>query len=298
MIDTHVHLSHYKFRGSFPYLAFEDGKCVLKGDGRIDKLIDEMKSNDIDFVIEPAISIESCDTLLALSRKYSDFIYPAVGVHPTRTYKYATASDEKKLSFSQMKKLKEIAKEPDIIAIGETGLDYHHDRKEQHRIRQKIWFIYQIHLAKKKTLPLILHIRNAHSDALHILKFFKKQLNGGVCHCYTGNYDTAKKYISLGFKIGIGASLLCGNEELEDAVRRIPAESIILETDSPYVKPPHEDIPAKKMRNARNTSLILPQVISKIAELRGIEADDVISFTSENTYDAFPKLKSRHTKQL
>ena len=183
-----------------------------------------------------------------------------------------------------------------VIAIGETGLDYHYERKKQHRLRQKMWFKWQIRLAEELKRPLILHIREAHEDAISILRKNKNRLHGGVCHCFVGDASVAKIYTEeLGLSLGIGGYLLMQSEEsklLSEVVKVTPIEYLILETDGPFVKPEKpENISKKKWEHARNTSLILPAVASKIAMIKGIMQEEVMRITEENTRRVFMKNK-------
>ena len=181
--------------------------------------------------------------------------------------------------------------EPGVIAIGEIGLDYHYKREEQHRLKQHIWFIYQLNLAWKLKLPVILHVRDAHEDALRILRWHPARKLGGVIHCFYGSKEIAEQYLKLGYHFGIGGSVLQLEERannLWEAIPSIPLDRILLETDAPFILPYCKDvIQPKLLRRARNTSLILPAVIKKIAELKGISADEVEQATTENTIRLF-----------
>ncbi len=297
MIDSHIHLSHFSYQGEFPFLALEDGQYRICR-GTREQLIQAMKAMDVRACIEPAIDIESNQRLLALAKQYPGFIFPAVGVHPTRTFQYRTigkdgAPTDLKLSFKQRAQIAEYAEEPEVVAIGETGLDYHLARKDQHRILQKLWFIYQLRVAKQKSLPVILHIREADRDAIRILKRHMPFPQGGVCHCFNGSATLAGVYTSMGFKLGIGGSLLASTPhsgELEQAVIQTPLTSLLLETDGPYVKPDCPEFSRKQLKKARNSSLVLPAVAKRIAELKGTTAEEVLNITSKNAIQLF-KLK-------
>ena len=286
MKETHIHISHKPFEQIFPYIAMNGKDYVIKTDGTRDKLIKEMKENGIECCIEPAIDVASNELVLKLCKDYPDFVYGAIGNHPTRCIKSP---------FSDFKKVREYAmgNAETIVAIGEAGLDYHISRKEQRRLKQKIWFLFQINLADKLGLPLILHIRMAEKDAIKILRRNKHKLHGGVCHCFGGGPDVARVYTGLGLCLGIGGTLLMKDEisaPLQETVKEIPIEYILLETDGPYVrpaKPQTEEISKKKWQKARNTSLILPAVIDRIAELKGMSAEDVERITSENAKRVF-----------
>jgi TatD DNase family protein len=228
-----------------------EGYALEEGD--LDTLFARMERRGIRYFIEPGIKLESNRQVLALAQKYPGKVFPAVGVHPTRAI-YEKWPDRKQLI--------SYLKAPGVVAIGETGLDYHHDRKEQHRLRQKLWFLYQLKLAKRSGLPLVLHIRDAHEDALRILKHHPATKNGGVVHCFNGDTRAAMEYVKLGLHVGIGGSLLQQEERsaaLAEAVRHIPLEKILVETDAPYVMPYCKDVlPPKQLRRTRNSSLILP----------------------------------------
>ncbi len=283
MIDSHIHLSYKYFDQIFPYIDFDGEDFKIVADGRRDALIDEMKSRGISCCIEPAIDVDSNELLLNLSKECDGFIYPAVGNHPTRCI------NSKRRDFKRVKKFSE---GDGIIAIGETGLDYHYERKDQHRLKQKIWFQWQINLADKLDLPLILHIRQADEDAVKILRKNQKKLHGGVCHCFCGGADIARIYTEeFGLCLGIGGTLLMKpkyRRQLEETVIATPIEYLLLETDGPYVKPERPDaVTGKKWTKARNTSLILPAVAEKIAYLKGISVEEVLRITEENTKRVF-----------
>lgn len=283
MIDSHIHLSYKYFDQIFPYIDFDGEDFKIVADGRRDALIDKMKSRGISFCIEPAIDVDSNELLLNLSKGCDGFIYPAVGNHPTRCI------NSKLRDFKRVKKFSE---GDGVIAIGETGLDYHYERKDQHRLKQKIWFQWQINLADKLGLPLILHIRQADEDAVKILRKNQKKLHGGVCNCFCSGADIARIYTEeFRLCLGIGGTLLMKPEyrrQLEETVIATPIEYLLLETDGPYVKPERpDDVTGKKWTKARNTSLILPAVAEKIAYLKGISVEEVLRITEENTKRVF-----------
>ena len=294
IIDTHIHLSHHLFRCEFPYLTRENGEFTVKSGVRA-QVIAESTAAGVEACIEPAIDIDSNEKLLALAAQYPGFLYPAVGVHPTRTCRYHTVDEkgqkhERKLPLRRIADLAALAKRPGVVAVGETGLDYHHERRAQHRLRQKIWFIASLRIAHKNGLPVILHIRSAADDAIRLLQAHKKYLHGGVCHCFNGTPAQAAQYVSLGLSLGIGASLLQsgpGQQPLEQAVKETQIEFLLLETDGPFVKPDCPELPKKQRNKARNTSLILPAVAERIAGLKGLTPEEVTRVTAENAKRLF-----------
>ena len=281
IIDSHAHYNNNAYRKSFRYLTYGDDGYALK-DGDRDQLFQELLENNIPYSIEPGVSLESCKEVLELASEYPGRISPAIGFHPTRSI-YEKWSDRKMLE--------KYASSPDVIAIGEIGLDYHYKREEQHRLKQHLWFLYQLDLAWKMKLPVILHVRDAHDDALQILKWHPARKLGGVIHCFYGSKEIADQYLKLGYHVGIGGSVLQLEERAKDlweAIPHIPLNRILVETDAPFILPYCKDvIQPKLLRRARNTSLILPAVINKIAELKNISADEVEKATTENVVRLF-----------
>ena len=282
IIDSHAHYAHFKFGAEFPYVCENVGTPELHRSDR-EGLFAEMRKNNIVGVIEPSIGFDAIESQGRLAEKNKAFVKLAVGVHPTRCIR---------TDFKLRKRLLGYAERYRAIAIGETGLDYHYPRSLQHRLRQKLWFVYQIKLAHRLSLPLVLHIRDADEDALKLLGRYKKYLHGGVAHCFTGESTLAKKYIDLGFAIGIGGKILNGDDEAEaicDAVKHVPLASLLVETDAPLVIPEdHKDLCRGNCRKKLcNSSLILPSVIRKIASVRTESCDTVENAIFENTLRVF-----------
>ena len=258
----------------------KDGYAIREGDR--EQLFQELLDANVPYSIEPGVSLQSCEEVLQLCAEYPGQIFPAIGIHPTRSI-FEKWSDRHKLDA--------YANAPGVIAIGEIGLDYHYKREDQHRLKQHIWFIYQLNLAWKMKLPVILHVRDAHEDALRILRWHPARKLGGVIHCFYGSKEIAEQYLKLGYHVGIGGSVLQLEERAKDlweAIPHIPLDRILVETDAPFILPYCKDvIQPKLLRRARNTSLILPAVIKKIAELKGIPATEVERATIENVIRVF-----------
>ena len=281
IIDSHAHYNNNAYKKPFRYLSYDkDGYTLKEGDR--EELFQDLLDANIPYAIEPGVSLESCKEVLELSAQYPGRIFPAMGIHPTRSI-FEKWSDRHKLDA--------YAKMPGVIAIGEIGLDYHYKREEQHRLKQHIWFVYQLNLAWKLKLPVLLHVRDAHKDALRILKWHPARKLGGVIHCFYGSKEIAQQYLKLGYHIGIGGSVLQLEERAKDlwgAIEGIPLDRILVETDAPFILPYCKDvIQPKLLRRARNTSLILPAVIKKIADLKGISANDVEKATTTNAIGLF-----------
>lgn len=273
IVDSHAHYAHASYSNTFRYLSWEENWTLHEGTR--EELFAAMEAAGITMSVEPGIGLDFNEKILELADKYPGRVFPAVGCHPTRCI-YEKWSDRKRLD--------EVSKRDGIVAIGETGLDYHHPREEQYRLKQLVWFLYQLRLAKKRRLPLILHIRDADLDAIRVLKRFPPQY-GGVVHCCGEGWEIIREYLDMGLYIGIGGVLLnpARNEKLKAAVDKIPLERIVVETDSPYVLPYCKDVlPPKLVRRTKNSSMILPRVIGEIAALKGVEAARVERVTAEN----------------
>ena len=284
LIESHAHLSHGKFDGAFRYLnCGEDGECFVDEGDRA-SLMEEMKRHGIGAVIEPAIDVTSNRLVFALADRYPGYVFPAAGLHPTR----AAAARWKDRGVPE-----EYAGRGNTVAIGETGLDFHRPRGEQHRLRQLRWFLFQIFLAHRHALPLILHLRGRSAErlALAVLRLCRPWLHGGVAHCFHGDLRMAEALIGLGFALGIGGMLLQNggdSDVLCGTVKSVPIGSILLETDSPYVHPACEAVSSgKKRAKIRNTPMTLKAVAAGIAELKGMEVRDVERITAENAVRVF-----------
>ena len=273
IVDSHAHYAHASFSNTFRYLSWEEN-WTLK-EGTLEDLLTQMADRGITMSVEPGIGLDFQEKIFALAERYPGRIFPAAGCHPTRCI------FEK---WADRKRLEEYCARPGVVAVGETGLDYHHPRQEQHRLRQHLWFLYQLRLAGKYRLPLILHIREADRDAIRLLKLFRPKY-GGVVHCCADGWEVIEEYLKLGLHIGVGGVLLnpARNERLKAAIPKIPPERILIETDSPYVLPYCKDVlPPKLVRRTRNSALILPRVIREIAQLQGRTWEDVERITTEN----------------
>ena len=182
IIDSHAHYNNNAYKKPFRYLSYDKDGYTLK-EGELPQLMQEMGNTNIRYFIEPGVSLQSCEEVLELAAQYPGRIFPAMGIHPTRSI-YEKWSDRKKLDA--------FAKMPGVVAIGECGLDYHYKREEQHQLKQHVWFIYQLNLAWKMKLPVILHVRDAHEDALRILRWHPARKLGGVIHCFYGSKEIAQ----------------------------------------------------------------------------------------------------------
>ena len=234
------------------------------------ELLKELPENGIEYVVNVGASMETTRSSIALAKQY-DYIYAAVGVHPSET----APLDE---GFIQYMK-DEALHNKKVVAVGEIGLDYYWD--EPAVDIQKKWFIRQLDLALEVDKPVIIHSREAAKDTADILLSDQYKPLRGVIHCYSYSPEMAKQYLDAGYYLGVGGVVTYKNaKKLVDTVSMMPLERILLETDSPYLTP----VPN---RGKRNSSLNLPYVVEKIAQLKNVGADEVIAVTNENARKLF-----------
>ena len=286
IIDSHAHLTHPLFDQEFRFLRWYEHDFSVANGARA-SVTQASVNNRIIGWIEPAISFESNQSISQAQAPDGMRMYRAVGVHPTRVWLTKLRNRKKLPAFVH----------PDTVAIGETGLDYHYPRRKQHRLLQKLWFKYQIRLADEYKLPLILHIRQADDDALKILKRNRSRLHGGVVHCFAGGPETARKYLSLGFALGIGGTLLQEKNArlLRESVKAAPLTQLLVETDAPYVLPDFcYEGSNKSKRKIRNSPAILPRVLEEIANLKGIDLTTAEKAVFRNTIRIFRIDDSEH----
>ena len=250
IFDTHAHYDDE---------AFDEDR---------EALLNSMKEGGVGRIVNIGANMETSQRTVELTGQY-DFIYGAVGVHP---------SDTGDMTQDDIETLREWSREPKILAIGEIGLDYHYP--EPAREIQKNWFIRQLMLAREENLPVVIHSRDAAADTLEILKEYGRGL-GGVIHCFSYTKEMAAEYVKLGYYIGIGGVVTFKNaRKLAEAVEVIPLERLVLETDCPYLSPePH--------RGTRNSSLNLTYVAQTLAQLKGVSYDEIIKQTEQNAQEMY-----------
>ena len=236
-----------------------------------EQLLCSLPEQGIGRVINVGASIETTKTTLALAAKY-DFIYAAVGVHP---------SDIDGLNEETYAWLKQQATLPKTVAIGEIGLDYYWDKEPEVQKAQRYWFKRQLELARETKLPVIIHSRDAAADTMEVMRDAHAEEIPGVIHCYSYSKEMAQEFIGMGYYIGVGGVVTFKNaKKLKETVESIPLERILLETDCPYMAP-------EPYRGTRNDSSNIPYVIAKIAELKGITAEEVERVTEQNARKLF-----------
>lgn len=254
IFDTHAHYDDPRF------------------DGDREEVLTSLAAAGVGCVVDIGASFSGLTQVLALAERYP-FVYAALGVHP---------SEVAELTETDMERLKHLAGNPKVVAIGEIGLDYHYRMEEQPqetdppREVQKKWFLRQLALAKELGLPVVIHSREAAQETLQIMRDAHRDGITGVIHCFSGSAETAAEYLKMGYYLGIGGVLTFKNGKvLREVVRTAPLEQLVLETDCPYLAPdPH--------RGERNDSRFLPLVVRAVAQIKGIREEEVISVTERN----------------
>lgn len=256
IFDTHAHYDDEQF------------------DADREELLSGMKAGGVGMIVDAAAAVASWDKILELTEKYP-FLYGSVGVHPDEV------GDLNEENFARMS---ELADRKKIVAIGEIGLDYYWDKEPEVQNAQRYWFRRQMELARETNLPVIIHSRDAAADTMEVMKAVHAEEIPGVIHCYSYSREMAQEFIKMGYYIGVGGVVTFKNaKKLKETVEAIPLERILLETDCPYMTPePH--------RGTRNDSSNIPFVIAKIAELKGITAEEVERVTEENAVRLFTKV--------
>ena len=239
------------------------------------ELLSGMNENGIGRIINVGASFEGCKNSLALAQEH-DFIYAALGVHP---------SDIADLTEESCEWIRQHLSEPKVVAVGEIGLDYYWDKEPEVQARQREWFRYQLQLAKESALPVSIHSREAAADTMEIMKEAAADGIPGVIHCYSYSKEQALEYIDMGYYIGVGGVVTFKNaRKLKETVEAIPLERILLETDCPYMAP-------EPNRGKRNSSLYLTYVADAIAGLKGVTPEEVKTVTYENALRLFTKVR-------
>ncbi|MDE7377384.1 MAG: TatD family hydrolase [Paraprevotella sp.] len=255
MIDTHSHLYVEEFS--------ED----------IDAVLERARSAGVSKVFLPNINKDSLVPMLDLCAAHRGFLYPMIGLHPTDV-----ASDYTEVLDYMEAQLQE---NHPFVAVGEVGLDFYWDKTFSRE--QQDAFVRQIEWAVMYELPLMVHVREAHKELLHIMDSFLHESLTGVFHCFSGTMEEARQLLAYeGFMLGINGVATFKKSGLPNVLQQIPLERIVLETDSPYLAP----VP---YRGKRNESAYLALVASKLAELYQIPVETVAARTTKNASDLFKR---------
>ncbi len=228
-------------------------------------LLASLPAAGISKVVNIGSTIEGSHKCVLLADKY-DYIYAAIGIHPSEI-RGVTEEDMQWIGATAERERK-------VVAIGEIGLDYYWDK--DNRDEQISFFERQMDMARKLGLPFVVHSRDAAKDTYEVMKAADAGSIGGVVHCFSYAKEEARKYLDMGFYIGIGGVLTFKNGiKMKEVCEYTPLDRILLETDSPYLAP----VPN---RGKRNTSLNLPLVVAEMARIKGVSEEEIISVTYKN----------------
>ncbi len=230
-----------------------------------------------------------------MAEKYESGVYATVGLHPIHLSQgiFKTKIDTEEIEFRtqeedfNVEQYRELAKSKKVVAIGEIGLDYYYRPKtkiklEQFKQKQKDVLLKQLDLAQELNLPVIFHCRSAHEDLIEILEQKKQDTGwnkdqGGVIHCFTGNWQQAQKYMDMGFYLGLNGIIF--KLDLDEVIKNAPLEKILLETDCPYLTP----LPMA----GRNEPLYVKYVAEKIAKIKSLDYKEISQTTTKNARNLF-----------
>jgi len=256
LIDSHCHLDRLDLE---PY------------DGKLENALNYANELGVAHMLCVSINMENFKAVIDTAKKY-DFVSASVGVHPNEQGGHDPSAEE----------LITLAYDKDIVAIGETGLDYfrsegdltwQHDRLRRH-----------IAASRETKKPLIIHMRDATEDTLRILKEEKADEVGGVMHCFVEDWETAQRALDLNFVISFSGIVTFNSaKELQEVAKKVPQDKMLVETDSPYLAP----VP---FRGKSNQPAYVVNVAEKISELRDIPLDEVAKLTSQNYFNLFGEI--------
>ncbi len=252
MIDTHTHLYSSQF------------------DEDRDEAIQRALDAGVQQLLLPNVDHRSINGMLALEVKYPGVCFPMMGLHP------CSVNEDWEAALSELKKW--IDQRP-FIAIGEIGIDLYWDKTFQ--TQQEQAFITQINWAKERNLPIVIHARDSFPEIYSVLDAHNDERLRGVFHCFSGTEADVQKILNYGgFSFGIGGVITYKKSNLPDAVKHIPLNKLVLETDSPYLAP-------SPFRGKRNESAYITHVASKISDIFEVSEQEIDRITTENARNLF-----------
>lgn len=251
MIDSHCHLEDKRF------------------EGEVAATLGRMREAGVDRCILAGSDEASSARIVRLTEKYEG-VYGVVGVHPHEASAFT-------LDFLRL--ITDWLTSPRIVGVGEIGLDYYYDHSPREAQRDAL--AAQIDYAYRSKLPAVFHVRDAHGEFTDMLRARSTRLPQGVMHCYTGSLESAKTYLNLGLYISFSGSVTFKNaRNLQEVARYVPLDRLLIETDSPYLAP----VP---VRGKRNEPAYVRYVAEKMAELRGMDTDELARQAARNTEALF-----------
>ena len=246
-VDTHCHLDGEEFR--------EDLEAVIT----------RAREAGVAAIGIPGINLQSLDTVIDVCHRYPNYCYPMLGLHP----------EDVKADWREVLERIKVAITPEVIAIGEVGLDYYWSREfEKEQLEA---FEEQVRWAVELQLPLMIHCRKAQNEMVAIIKKYQKDLPGGVFHCFTGNEHEAEELLQFDrFVLGVGGVSTFKKSHLPEVLPAVvPLDRIVLETDAPYMAP----VPK---RGERNEPAYVAYVLKRLAEAYGVSEEELAQKTNDN----------------
>lgn len=235
------------------------------------ELLKRLFETDVKAIVECGTNIWS-NAKVIKEAENNENIYAVIGFFPTDVQEL-----EQK---GTLENLVNQLQYPKVLGLGEIGLDYYH--KGDVALQRK-WFIEQLKLAKKLNVPICIHSRDAEQDTLNILKNNGKM--NGVIHCYAYGVKTMRELVKLGYYFGVGGTFTyTANKDLREAIKEMPLDRIVLETDSPFLSP-------QVVRRSRNDSSNIKYVIEELSKIKKVSKEEIIKITNKNVCAVYPKLK-------
>jgi TatD DNase family protein len=230
-----------------------------------DEVLQRARAAGVTAILAIAVDPESLDASAKLAAAH-DWIYAAAGVHP---------HEAKRATPAHLETVNRLAEDPKFLAWGEIGLDYHYDHSPRD-IQQEV-FVQQLDLARVARLPIIIHCREAWPDCLVLLnRHWRSSGLGGILHCFSGTLDEARQGIDMGFLISFAANVTYPKaQNLRDVARDLPLESLLLETDSPFLAP-------QARRGRRNEPAHVAEVAKTLGPVRDLPPAEVAAATTDN----------------
>ncbi|MCG6187956.1 TatD family hydrolase [Maribellus maritimus] len=251
LIDTHSHIYSEDFSHDF------------------DDVIQKAYNNNIKKIILPNIDSGTAKHLVDVSNSYPHLCYPLMGLHPT-----SVDEDYKQ----ELEAVEYWFDKHNFYGVGEIGIDLYWSQTFVKQ--QEDAFRFQVRLAKNKSLPIVIHVRNSFSEVYKIVKEEQDGNLRGIFHCFTGSKKEARKIIDLGFLLGIGGVVTFKNSDLDEVISNFELSNFVLETDSPYLAP-------EPKRGRRNESSYLVYIAQKVAEIYDVPVEKVAEITTANARNLF-----------
>lgn len=251
LIDTHAHLNANEF------------------DEDREEVIARALENGVSTIVNIGFNAQTIPTCLQLAEQH-DFIYAVIGWHP---------QDAKDMTDEYLEWIEELSRHPKVVGLGEMGLDYYWDtspREVQAEVFRK-----QIRLARKLQMPIVIHNRDAHQDIITILREEKAEEVGGIMHCFSGSWETAKMALDMNFHISFGGPLTFKNaKQPKEVAAKVPLDRLLIETDCPYLTP-------HPFRGKRNESGYVRYVAEEMASIHGLSFEEMAKITADNARKLF-----------